>query len=56
MIPEYINYNETLIVSQLQLSEQPVDAPLMLGNRAQSFYVNVLVQSQLTLKSNQLPA
>lgn len=37
MMREHINYGKTLTVSQLQLSEQPADAPHMLGNRAQSF-------------------
>lgn len=37
MMREHINYSKTLTASQLQLSEQLVDAPHTLGNRAQSF-------------------
>lgn len=42
MMREFFNYG-ILIDSQLQLSEQPVDAAHMLGNYAQSFYINLLV-------------
>lgn len=41
MVRECFNYNTSLMDSQLQLSEQLVDAAHMLGNSAQSFYINL---------------
>lgn len=43
MMREHINYSKTSTVSQLQLSEQPADAPHMLGNRAQSFFTSTFL-------------